>query len=48
MSKMYEKIKSYYDKGLWNKKQVRDAVIKGKITQEEYEQIVSVEEEAED
>lgn len=36
----YEKIKEYYDKGLWNKTMVRNAVVKGKITPEQYEQIV--------
>jgi len=35
----YQKIKEYYDKGLWNITMVRNAVIKGKITEEEYEQI---------
>lgn len=38
-SKMYEKIKEYYEKGLWKKSQVRDAVVKGKITVQEYEEI---------
>lgn len=38
-SKMFEKIKKYYDDGLWNKEMVRNAVIKGKITAEEYEEI---------
>ena len=36
----YEKIKEYYDKGLWNKTMVRNAVIKGKITTAQYEEIV--------
>lgn len=35
----YEKIKDYYDRGLWNKTMVRNAVIKGKITQEQYTEI---------
>lgn len=39
-SKKYEKVKSYYDKGLWSKRQVHDAVIKGWITAAEYEEIV--------
>lgn len=38
-SKMFEKIKKYYDDGLWNKEMVRNAVIKGKITPEEYAEI---------
>lgn len=40
MSKKYNKVKRYYDEGLWNKKQVRDAVTKGWITAEEYAIIV--------
>lgn len=35
----FEKIKKYYDDGLWTKEMVRNAVIKGKITAEEYELI---------
>lgn len=42
-SKYFERIKMYYDKGLWNKKQVHDAVDKGLITEEEYIEIVGVE-----
>ena len=40
MSRMYEKIKSYYDSGLWNEIRVRNMVIKSIITKEEFEQIV--------
>lgn len=40
MSKLYEKIKSYYDTGLWNETRVRNMVIKGFITKQEYEIIV--------
>ena len=36
MSKMYEKIKSYYDSGLWSEERVRNMVIKGIITEEEF------------
>lgn len=36
MSKKFEKVKGYYDKGLWSKRQVHDAVVKGWITPEEY------------
>ena len=35
----YQKIKEYYDKGLWNITMVRNAVIKGKISAEEFVQI---------
>ena len=38
-SMTYEKIKEYYDKGLWNKTMVRNAVVKGKITAEQYKSI---------
>ena len=40
MSKKFEKVKRYYDEGLWSQRQVRDAVTKGWITVEEYELIV--------
>lgn len=36
---MFEKIKYYYDNGLWSNSKVRDAVVKGKITAEEYKLI---------
>ena len=37
--KWVEKVQRFYDRGLWNKKMVADAVVKGKITPEEFEQI---------
>lgn len=40
MSKKFAKVKKYYDEGLWSKRQVHDAVVKGWITAEEFEQIV--------
>ena len=40
MSKMYEKIKEYYNTGLWNEERVRNIVVKGIITEEEYKDIV--------
>lgn len=40
MSKMHNKIKKYYDDGLWNKTRVRNMVIKGVITADEYREIV--------
>ena len=43
MSKMYEKVKSYYDTGLWNEERVRNMVVKGVITEEEYASIVGKE-----
>ena len=36
MSKMFNKIKTYYEKGFWTKKMVGDAVEKKRITEEEY------------
>ena len=39
MSAKFEKVKKYYDKGLWNKTMVHNAVVKGWITAEEYELI---------
>lgn len=39
MSANFEKVKGYYDRGLWNIEQVRNAVTKGWITAAEYEEI---------
>ena len=36
----FEKVKSYYDKGLWGVTAVRNAVEKRWITEEEYTEIV--------
>ena len=38
-SPKYEMIRDYYDQGLWNEKKVRNAVVKGWITPEEYKEI---------
>ena len=43
MSKMYEKIKKYYDTGLWSEVRVRNMVVKGIIIKEEYASIVGKE-----
>ena len=43
MSKIYEKIKKYYDTGLWSEVRVRNMVVKGIITEEEYASIVGKE-----
>ena len=40
MSKMYEKIKEYYDSDLWSEERVRNMVVKGIITEEEYKDII--------
>lgn len=39
-SKKYALVKKYYDKGLWTAVAVRNAVVKGWITAEEYELII--------
>lgn len=39
MSLKFEKVKGYYDAGLWNKAMVKNAVKKGWITAEEYQMI---------
>lgn len=39
MSDWNEKIKGYYDKGLWSKDMVKNSVVKGKITAEEHKLI---------
>lgn len=38
-SKKYNKVKGYYDKGLWSKRMVHDAVVKAWITADEYTEI---------
>ena len=38
MSK-FEKVKYYYDNGLWNINRVRNAVVKSWITESEFEEI---------
>ena len=43
MSKMYNKIKMYYDSGLWSEVRVRNMVVKEIITKEEYASIVGKE-----
>ena len=39
MSKHFKKVKGYYDSGLWSIERVRNAVIKGWITAEEFKVI---------
>lgn len=36
---MYEKIKRWYELGLWSEKQVREAVAKNVITPEQFKEI---------
>ena len=42
-SKKYDLVKKYYDDGFWSVKKVRNAVIKGWITEEEYTEITGEE-----
>ncbi|WP_206460244.1 XkdX family protein [Anaerovorax sp. IOR16] len=37
--KFYEQVKDWYEKGLWSKQMVANAVIKGAITTEQYQEI---------
>lgn len=39
-SPKFDKVKKYYESGLWNKEMIKNAVIKNWITAEEYEEIV--------
>ena len=39
MSPKFEKVKGYYEDGLWNKTMVKNAVKKGWITAAEYTEI---------
>lgn len=39
MSKRFDTVKRYYERGLWKIGAVRSAVIKGWITEEEYQLI---------
>ena len=38
-SEMYEKVKFYYDNGNWSINRVKQAVVKGRITEEEFKEI---------
>lgn len=40
---MFGKIKKWYESGMWTKKMVRNAVLKGKITEDEYTEITGEE-----
>ena len=37
MSSKFEKVKSYYERGMWDISRVRNAVVKGWITAVEFE-----------
>ena len=36
---MYEKIKKYYEQGLWDEQRVREAVARGILTPEQFKEI---------
>lgn len=40
-SKYFKRVKKWYDAGSWREKQVREAVERGWITQEECEEILA-------
>lgn len=48
MSRKFEKVKYYYEKRLWTKEQVANAVKKNWITEAEYEEIVGISAEEEE
>ncbi len=39
MNSKYEKVKNYYEKGLWSIERVANAVLKGWITVDDFEEI---------
>ncbi|MCD8090087.1 MAG: XkdX family protein [Clostridiales bacterium] len=43
MSTNYSKVKKYYKTGLWDISRVSNAVVKGWITEDEYEEITGEE-----
>ena len=43
MSKHFKKVKMYFDSGLWSIERVRNAVVKGWITAQEYKIITGEE-----
>lgn len=42
-SKNFNKVKTYYDEGFWNEAKVRNAVVKGWITEAEFVEITGIE-----
>ena len=43
MNSKFDKVRNYYIKGLWDEKRVKNAVAKGWITHEEYNEIMIAE-----
>lgn len=42
-SPKFDKVKAYYDNGLWKISRVREAVVRGWITEEEFKEITGEE-----
>ena len=41
-SQKFDRVKKYFDNGNWNVEMVRNAVVKGWITEEEFEEITNL------
>lgn len=41
MSKIFEKAKKYYENGLWTERHLAALVSAGRLTQEEYDEIIA-------
>lgn len=41
MSKIFEKAKKYYEEGRWTRKYIQALLTAGKLTQEEYDEIIA-------
>ncbi len=41
MNKIFEKAKKYYEEGHWTRKYIQALVAAGKLTQEEYDEIIA-------
>jgi len=37
---MYDKAKMYYESGVWTKEMLKNLVVKGKLTHDEYDRII--------
>ena len=42
-SEKYDMIKTFYMRKMWDEKRVRNAVVKGRITADEFEEITGIE-----
>lgn len=41
-SRKFEKVRTFFESGLWDVRRVRNAVVKGWITEQEYETITGL------